>query len=531
MSTNEDYDENYDYVIVGAGSAGCVVAHRLTENPDVRVLLLEAGGEDDNDAMRVPALFTSLFKSDADWNYEVEPREQVGVPARYWPRGKTLGGSSSINLMVYTRGNRVDYDEWSAAGASGWDFESVLPYFVKLESNSRLGAPLHGKDGPQHAEDRLFTHELSYAWVEAAVEWGLARNDDFNGESQSGAGLYQVTCHGGRRWSTADAYLRPASTRPNLTVRTGAHATRVLFDGVQARGVAYLSDGAERHARADREVVLSGGAVNSPQLLLLSGIGPADHLLQHGIDVTMDLPGVGENLQDHPMVPLAWATTGSTDLLDLATPENMQRWAEGGGGPFTSNGAEVGGFLSTQAGGDVPDVQFLGGPTGFINHGFTRPQVPVFTMVSALTRAHSRGRLRLRSADPLTHPHVDPGYYSDPADLPTMVSGLRASLEIVRHSPLAPFIDRPFLQPSDELDDSALANHARLWTQTEYHVVGTCAMGNEQLAAVDPSLRVRGVDGLRVIDASVMPLIPRANTNAPTIMIGEKGADLIKASW
>lgn len=520
--------DSFDYVIVGAGSAGCVLANRLTEDPSARVLLLEAGGEDSLDAIKVPAAFGSLFQSDVDWAYEID-QQRHAAGSTYWPRGKTLGGSSSINLMIYSRGNPADYDGWRESGATGWDYDSVLPYFVKAEQNSRLGAPLHGKDGPLHVEDRLYRHELSEAWVRAAVDWGMRPNDDFNGAEQDGVGQYQVTCHQGRRWSTADAYLRPALDRPNLTVRTRAFVTRILFDGLRAEGVTYRQEGVQWSVRADTEVLLSGGAVNSPHLLLLSGVGPAEHVGEYGIDVVVNLPGVGENLHDHPMVPLVWATRNTTDLLDLASPQNMERWQRGEGGPFASNGGEAGGFFATRPDLPAPDVQFVAGPTGFINHGLTRPPMPVFTSLAALTSPLSRGRLRLASADPDTQPRLDPAYYDQPDDLETMKAGLRALLSIAGHEPLAGFLDKPFLHPRDDLSDAELAAHIRQWTQTEYHPVGTCAMGTGERAVVDPQLNVHGVEGLRVVDASVMPAVPRGNTNAPTIMVAEKATDLIRA--
>ncbi|MER7934793.1 MULTISPECIES: GMC family oxidoreductase N-terminal domain-containing protein [unclassified Streptomyces] len=513
---------SFHYVIVGAGSAGCTLAHRLTEDPEARVLLLEAGPADDADAIRVPALFGTLFGSDVDWGYELDPQPSYQGSA-YFPRGRTLGGSSAINLMIYIRGSREDFDGWAAGGATGWDFDSVLPYFVRAERNSRFTGPPHGTAGPLHVEDRMFTHELSKAWTEAAADWGLDPTEDFNGASQLGSGRYQVTCRRGVRRSAADAYLRPALDRPGLTVRTDAEATRVLVEGGRAVGVEFRADGAVHTVRAEREVLLSGGVVNSPKLLMLSGVGPGGHLRDLGIGVVADLPGVGENLHDHVMVPLVWATRGSTDLLELASPQNMERWRRGLGGPFASNGAEVGGFLSVTGGGTA-DVQFMGGPTAFVDHGRFSLPLPNFSMQTAVTRPAARGRLRLRSADPSAPPHLDPGYFTERSDLDMTVAGLRASLEIAAREPFARYV-KGLALPAGATDTEALRAHARRRGQSSYHGVGTCAIG----AVVDPCLRVHGVAGLRVVDASVMPAIPSGNINAATIMIAERAADLLKA--
>ena len=522
--------ESFDYVIVGAGSAGCVLANRLSRDPAARVLLLEAGGADTADEIHIPAAFSSLFKTRWDWNYETTPQKHLGKTA-YWPRGKMLGGSSSMNAMIYIRGNRADYDGWrDAHGAHGWGYDDVLPYFVRAEGNTRLHGPLHGTDGPLRVEDRRFTHELTHAWVDAAVGWGLKRNDDFNGSEQEGAGLYQVTCRKGRRWSAADAYLRPAMNRPNLTVRTDAHATKVLLSGGRATGVSYLDSDGERTAHADAEVLLCGGAVNSPQLLMLSGIGPAEHLREHGIDVAVALPGVGDNLHDHPAAPIIWSTKDTTDLVDAATPAGLVRWQLTKRGPLSSNVGEGGGFMSTVDGLAGPDMQFHIAPTLFYDNGLREPTVTGFTSAATLVDVASRGRLRLRSAHPLWRPEIDPDYFSDDADLTSMIAGLRSLIEIGRCAPLARYLDRPFLPGRHDLDDAELREHVRTWTQTLYHPVGTCAMGTGEHSVVDPELKVHGVQGLRVVDASVMPTVPRGNTNAPTIMIAEKAADEIRAA-
>jgi choline dehydrogenase len=520
--------ESFDYVIIGAGSAGCVLANRLTEDPAARVLLLEAGGEDSDDTIHIPAAFAALFKTKWDWNYETVEQKHTRKTA-YWPRGKMLGGCSSMNAMIYIRGNRADYDGWrDSHGAEGWGFDDVLPYFIRAEGNQRLGGPLHGTDGPLHVEDRRFTHELSSAWVDSAVSWGLKRTDDFNCDTQGGAGLYQVTCKKGRRWSTADAYLRPAMPRPNLTVRTNAQATRVALEGTRAVGVSYLDNGEERTVRADAEVLLSGGAINSPQLLMLSGIGPAEHLREHGIDVAVSLPGVGENLHDHPAAGIVWSTRGTTDIADSATPAGLLRWQLTKRGPLASNIGEAGGFYSTVDGLDAPNMQIHVAPTLFYDNGLREPTTSGFTSAATLVDVASRGKLRLRSAHPLWKPVLDPAYYAESADFDAMMSALRSLIEIGRSCPLARFLDKPFKPDRHDLDDDALAEEIRENTQTLYHPVGTCAMGTGEHAVVDPTLKVRGVDGLRVVDASIMPVVPRGNTNAPTIMVAEKAADLIR---
>ncbi|HEV2783423.1 MAG TPA: GMC family oxidoreductase N-terminal domain-containing protein [Actinophytocola sp.] len=522
--------DSYDYVVVGAGSAGCVLANRLSEDPGRTVLLLEAGGEDDADEIRIPAAFPALFKTKWDWNYETVEQKHLGGRPAYWPRMKALGGCSSMNAMIYIRGNRADYDGWrDRHGATGWGYDDVLPYFIKAENNSRLNQPYHGTDGPLHVEDRRYTHPLSHAWVESATAWGLKPTDDFNGAEQEGAGLYQVTCHKGHRWSTADAYLRPALDRPNLTVLTHALATRVVLDGTTATGVAYLRHGEEHTARADGEVILAGGAVNSPQLLLLSGIGPAEHLRELDIDVAVNLPGVGENLHDHPAAGLLWTTRDTTDLVDLATTRRLLGWKVTGRGPFASNIGEAGAFFATRDDLPAPDMQIHVAPSLFYDNGLHEPTERGFTAGATLIDVASRGRLRLRSADPRWRPVIDPAYYSDRADFDAMLAGLRALREIAHQLPISRYLDKPFKPAKiDDATDEELADHLTEVTQTLYHPVGTCAMGTGEQAVVDPDLRVRGTENLRVVDASIMPTVPRGNTNAPTIMVAEKAADLIR---
>jgi choline dehydrogenase len=523
---------SYDYVVVGAGSAGCVLANRLTEDSDVHVLLLEAGASDDADEIHIPAAFSSLFKTRWDWNYETREQKNLGGRTTYWPRMKALGGCSSMNAMIYIRGNRADFDGWrDEHGATGWGYDDVLPYFRRAEHNARLTGPLHGNDGPLHVEDRRYTHELSSAWVDSAVAWGLKPTDDFNGASQDGAGQYQVTCHNGRRWSTADAYLRPALRRPNLTVHTDALAGRIVIEDGRAVGVAYLRAGVEHVVRAEREVLLSGGAINSPQLLMLSGIGPAEHLREHGVDVTVALPGVGENLHDHPAAGVVWYTKGTTDLADFQNPTRLLQWQATGRGPLASNVGEAGGFVATRDGLTAPDMQFHVVPSMFVDNGLREPTGRGFTAAATVVDVASRGQVRLRSADPTWRPSIDPAYYSDPADWDCMLAGMRMLIEIGRQPAIGRFLASPHLPGHlDGITDEELGDHIRAETQTLYHPVGTCAMGTGEHAVVDPELRVHGVAGLRVVDASVMPKVVRGNTNAPTIMIAERAADLIKNS-
>jgi choline dehydrogenase len=523
--------DTYDYVVIGAGSAGAVVAARLTEDPGTRVLLLEAGGPAEADEISIPVAFAALFKTRWDWNYTTTEQKQLHGRRAYWPRMKALGGCSSMNAMIYIRGNRADYDTWrDQYGAHGWGYDDVLPYFIKAEANTRLAAPYHGQDGPLRVEDRRYTHALSHAWVGSAVACGFKPTDDFNGDEQEGAGLYQVTCNKGRRWSVDLAYLRPAMGRENLTVRTGALVSRVVVEGGRAVGVAYEYGGQSEVARVDGEVVLSGGAVNSPQLLMLSGIGPAAHLREVGVDVVQDLPGVGQNLHDHPAVPMLWSTRGTTDLAEHNTLLNVVRAKATGTGPLVSNVGEAGAFFKSRDDLAAPDLQVHFAPAGFYDNGLREPTTRRLTVAPTLVNVSSRGQIRLRSTDPRWHPEIDPAYYDDQADLDAMLAGCRRLIETVRSGPLARYIDAPGMPGRAAPTESDLVEHIRTHTQTLYHPVGTCAMGTGEQAVVDPELKVRGIEGLRVADASVMPMVPRGNTNAPSIMVGEKAADLLRGA-
>jgi len=524
----------FDYVIVGGGSAGCVVAARLAEDPGTKVLLLEAGPRAaDVQEIQVPAAYVRLFRSRYDWNYVTLPQERAGGRPVYWPRGRVLGGSSALNAMIYIRGNRLDYDAWrDEFGCTGWGYRDLLPYFLRAEDNARDPSPYHGKGGPLSVQDLRHTSEHARHFIAAAARRGAVENADFNGPDQDGVGFYQVTQRDGRRCTVADAYL---SAKPdNLTIMTDVLVTGLVIEGGRAVGVTYLHRGNEETARAEAEVVLAAGAIGSPQLLMLSGIGPADDLREHGIYVIADNPAVGANLIDHPAVPVLWSTPGVKGLWESTGNAGFARWRLSHRGPLTSNIAEAGGFARSDPRLPAPDLQWHVLPVAFKEQGLTDTAGRAMTVLVTLVDVASRGRIRLASRDPRHRPLIDPGYLSDVRDLGALEVGVRMARDYGTAAPLSK-ICAAELAPGDGVHtDQEIRDYIRASVVTIYHPAGTCAMGGDsrlaksrQASVVDPSLRVHGVAGLRVVDASVMPALPRGNTNAPVIAIAERAADLI----
>ncbi len=519
----------YDYVIVGAGSAGCVLANRLSARADVRVLLLEAGGTDWNPFIHMPAGISRLVDDQrVDWRYYTEPEPALDGRRLYWPRGRVLGGSSSINAMCYTRGHALDYDEWGAVAGREWSYAGVLPHFLRSEDQAHGPSEYHGAGGPLSVTDLKYRNPLSTVFVEAGTACGLARNTDFNGAEQAGVGFYQVTQRDGRRCSAAVAYLRPARARANLKIRTHCLASRIVFSGSRACAVEYLQDGIVQVARADREVLLAAGAIASPQLLMLSGIGPADDLRAMNIPVLADIPEVGRNLQDHlDFCTLNKCTRPVTyDFSQWQEIIVALRYLMTRSGPGVSNVAEAGAFVRTALAPDArPDVQLHFVPAQLDDHGRNRLDGYGFTVHACGLRPHSRGRVVLRSALPQDPPRLHANYLSDARDMDVLLEGIRVSREIIGSAPFAPFRGSEVFPGETATNRSDLEATVRRKAETIYHPAGTCRMGSDLKSVVDPELRVRAMSGLRVVDASVMPRLIGGNTNAPTIMIAEKAAD------
>lgn len=524
-----------DYIIVGAGSAGCVLAARLSEDPGVRVLLLEAGGADRSPWIHIPLGYgKTIADPRVNWCYETEPEAELYDRKISWPRGKVLGGSSSINGLLYVRGQAEDFDHWRQLGNAGWAWEDVLPYFRRSEG--RIGAgdeALHGRDGPLAVSDIGEQHPICESYIQAAQELGIPRNDDFNGATQEGVGYYHVTTRHGRRSSAATAFLRPAMRRPNLRVLTGALAARVLIAQRRATGVAFRHDGVMRTAHARREVILSGGAINSPHLLMLSGIGPGAHLQEMGLGVVHDLPGVGRNLQDHFQTRMTYRCRYPVTVNDIMM--NPWRKLRAGlqyvmtrTGPLTISAGQVGIFAKTRPELATPDVQFL-----LILFSADRPAEGLnkfsgFLQNCCQLRPESRGEIRLRSPDPAVYPAIFANYLGTETDRRTLVAGLQLGRRIAARPAMQHWIAAEHLPGEDAADDEALLEHARHYGGSIFHPSGTCKMGSDRMAVVDAHLCVHGIDGLRVADAAVMPTVVSGNTNAACIMIGEKASDLVR---
>jgi choline dehydrogenase len=533
MTVQQDFLEA-DFVVVGAGSAGCAIAARLSEDPATRVILIEAGGEDKNRWIHIPLGFGKTFAdASVNWCYETEPDPGAADRRIFWPRGKVLGGSSSINGMVYIRGQAEDFDHWRQLGNTGWSFDDVLPYFKRSEHQTRGADAFHGTGGPLCVSDVPDKHPICEAFIKAATSLGFPRNDDFNGAGQDGVGYHQTTTRNGRRCSTAVGYLHPAMSRANLRVVTNALTEKIVFDGRRATGVTFRQDGQTRTARAAAEVILCSGAVNSPQLLMLSGIGPAAHLAQHGIALVHDLSGVGQSLQDHYSAPLKYKCALPITVNDVMQ-SNLRKVKAGlqyymfKNGPLAMGTSPAALFARTRPELASADIKCSMSP-----FSAERPQDGLhpwsgFTTIVYQLRPESRGKIELRSASPADPPAVYPNYLATPTDQQTIVDGLKLLRRIMAEPHMRRFIESEFQPGPATESDEQLLDYARRRGSTVFHPTSTCKMGVDAMAVVDPELRVHGTDGLRVADASVMPTVVSGNTNAATIMIGERAADMVR---